>query len=423
MPKVNNPYINETYSDAMKALGGALYGDPAAAADLEYKNALADQSRFGVDQKRALQEAYLSALNPETGSIELGGDIAAKLAAYSDNPALLNADPNIDDTTRSLIHLMGGKAIGTGDTFSINDRDNMIARNAMLKGKGKGSGGSLSIDPETNEIIFSGNADEGGLDQRAKIARDNAALVGVPYQPQNYTGIDETLAQKNILKTADEARKKLDDPDERQRALKARDLLSELNLFDSEAAKQDTGGMYGLPMVTEVASWFDPEVASIEAITSRLTPAQRVEGSGSTSNYDAAQFKFGLMGMAKPKAANKVISKALRVKANNELQRQAFLSDYVDVNGSLAGADKYWQDYLEANPIFSPTVDGQPTDNPKLNPSRKTYKEYFSGAIQQPDTSGRDVLRERALNAIKNGAPRDVVIDRYVQKSGKSWQD
>jgi hypothetical protein len=47
---------------------------------------------------------------------------------------------------------------------------------------------------------------------------------------------------------------------------------------------------------------------------------------------------------------------------------------------TLDGADAYWKDYVEKNPIFDPTSPAVP----KVNPNRKSYQEHFTGGQAAP---------------------------------------
>jgi hypothetical protein len=161
----------------------------------------------------------------------------------------------------------------------------------------------------------------------------------------------------------------------------------------------------------------------MKSIQDRLTPQQRAPGSGSTSNFDAEMFKNALFGPDKPKQANQNIITAITARQQSELDMQQFMSDYLDANGHLNGADRAWQQYLDANPIFDPK--SATPENMAINPDRKTYQEYFSGAqtqampqapqVAQPAQSGR---REQIIMQMQQRGRTPEQIQQFLQANG-----
>lgn len=108
--------------------------------------------------------------------------------------------------------------------------------------------------------------------------------------------------------------------------------------------KQGTGGFnaLGLPFLGTIgdlrASW-DPELAQMKAITSRVAPKQREPGSGSSSNLDVEMMVSGLPNINMPGNANRETQLQWQAQANYDAAKAAFLDRYSSRFGTLNGAD------------------------------------------------------------------------------------
>jgi hypothetical protein len=151
-----------------------------------------------------------------------------------------------------------------------------------------------------------------------------------------------------------------------------RQTIADMQRFKELNGKVSTGGMLGLPGVGAAAGLVDSDVAELRAITAKIAPNMRPPGSGATSDFDAKQFERATVGIDKPKMANENIANARIAAAQLALDRGAFERAYFDANGHLQGADRAWQQYLTANPIFDP----QGKDY-ALNANRVGWRDYF----------------------------------------------
>lgn len=163
----------------------------------------------------------------------------------------------------------------------------------------------------------------------------------------------------------------------------AREALSTASRFEKLLETQETGGMYGAPIVggiiRGVAAPFNPQLAEMEAITARIVPTMRAPGSGSSSDRDMAMFERATMGMDKPTETNKALASGMRIAAQNMIDYGLFKDLWFSQRGSLVGAQSAWQDYLDNNTIFDPN-----TNDPVLNKSRLPWRAYFG--INQSST-------------------------------------
>ena len=86
----------------------------------------------------------------------------------------------------------------------------------------------------------------------------------------------------------------------------------------------------------------------MRAITSRLTPSQRVEGSGSSSNLDVGMFREGLPNMGNTGPANSRIIQGYRRQAQDARDYADFMDWYWPRTGSLTNADAEFARYRQA---------------------------------------------------------------------------
>lgn len=181
-----------------------------------------------------------------------------------------------------------------------------------------------------------------------------------PKDANKVKALEQSRGAKEIEKDIDAARK------ERDAAAQARRFI-ELN------EKTATGGLVDRMGITRGLQSLGPEYAEMEAITAKLAPAMRVEGSGSTSDFDGKQFERATVGVDKPKAANKNIAQGVIARAQQAEEYADFRQTYLEQNGTLQGADRFWKDYANKNPIFDPEKAG----TFELNAKRKPWKEHF----------------------------------------------
>lgn len=106
--------------------------------------------------------------------------------------------------------------------------------------------------------------------------------------------------------------------------------------------RQNTGGLWGLPMVGKVVGAFDPEVNQLNALAARMAPQQRVPGSGATSDRDLSLYLQAVPGIEKPGPANSAIARQARADAERRGQYAQFLDRYVQQTGTLIGAEEAW---------------------------------------------------------------------------------
>lgn len=131
----------------------------------------------------------------------------------------------------------------------------------------------------------------------------------------------------------------------RDGAESARDFSRQANIFSDLNAKSGTGFINKIPFVSEIRAAIDPNIAQMDALTSRMAPAQRVPGSGTTSDRDLALYLKSVPNIDRPGPANAAIAKDMSATAVRRTARAAFLDRYAAKNGTLIGADKAFADF------------------------------------------------------------------------------
>jgi hypothetical protein len=106
----------------------------------------------------------------------------------------------------------------------------------------------------------------------------------------------------------------------------------------------------------------------MRAITSRLTPNQRVEGSGASSNLDVGMFREGLPNMGNSGPANSRIIEGYRRQAQDARDYADFMDWYWPQTGSLTNADSEFARYRQARAA-----------NPELS-----WRQFFRAGGEQP---------------------------------------
>jgi hypothetical protein len=126
---------------------------------------------------------------------------------------------------------------------------------------------------------------------------------------------------------------------------------------------------------------FTTSAQNMKEIEKRLTIAAGKDLKGAASDRDVAMFGQTVPSIGKNPEANANTIKFGIMKTATELERRAFLRDYLAVNKTLEGADRKWDEYRNANPffIYPPNADLSKLDPEKLqeNKNRLSYGDYF----------------------------------------------
>lgn len=179
----------------------------------------------------------------------------------------------------------------------------------------------------------------------------------------------------------------------------AREGLANARRAEGLLQKQETGGIYSIPVIGSVAGMFDPEIRELDAIQSKVARQNRTPGEGAISDFDAQQFLAMTYGKDKPTATNRALIQAQRVANDAAIQRRQFMEWHFGTYGTANGAEEAWDRYSQDNPIFDPASESGGAA--RLNAGRKDWRTYF-GAPGQGRATQAQIDIERAAG----GAPR-----------------
>ena len=128
----------------------------------------------------------------------------------------------------------------------------------------------------------------------------------------------------------------------RELTAKGEQVMSDLNHFGALNRQTSTGSGWEsiMPNTPQLHGGDINEMASIQ---SRLGPAQRIQGSGSSSDRDVSLFMRGLPSTTNPGPTNAAIRADYERQYNNALLKQTYLERYLNSYGHLNGADENWE--------------------------------------------------------------------------------
>lgn len=135
--------------------------------------------------------------------------------------------------------------------------------------------------------------------------------------------------------------------DMRNSSQSMREMAAQAQKFDSLNRNAGTGPIYKIPGALEVMSLFDPNVAQMDALTSRMAPAERIPGSGSNSDRDMALFLKSVPSVDRPGEANAAIARDMQATAKRREAYATFMDRYAKKNGTLLGAEEAYQATLK----------------------------------------------------------------------------
>lgn len=201
-----------------------------------------------------------------------------------------------------------------------------------------------------------------------------------------------TVKAKEIERGSKEIEKDVDAARKQASAAQLAQRFIELN------KNVNTGGAVDKFGPTRALQGMGNQYAEMESITAQLAPAMREPGSGSSSDYDGKQFERATVGVDKPRQANENIAKAVVLRAQQAQEYADFRQTYLEQNGTLQGADRYWKQYADSNPIFDPKKPGAF----QLNQGRKSWQQHFSTKQPaQPATGGLSPAEQQELQELR----------------------
>jgi hypothetical protein len=209
----------------------------------------------------------------------------------------------------------------------------------------------------------------GGSSQPFNMPLEAPEGIRVPWQ-----GLPPKRADEARLRASEQARKKIDE--NAKVVQEGAKVLRDMEEFGALNREARTGEWY-----TGIQPSFLQGSAEqkMEAITSKLAPAQRIEGSGTTSDKDIAMFVKAVPSINKKGDVNQSIRENFAKQYDRSRAKLQYLQDYYDQYGHLNGADTLWekeQDRYLAKPqsAAQPMQEQMAQPTPQAQPSYKGLK-------------------------------------------------
>jgi hypothetical protein len=212
----------------------------------------------------------------------------------------------------------------------------------------------------------------GGSSQPFDMPLEAPEGIRVPWQ-----GLPPKKADEARLRASEQARKKID---ENARVVQeGGKILQDMETFGALNRESKTGEFY-----TGIQPGFlqGSDEQKMEAITSRLAPGQRIEGSGTTSDKDIAMFVKAVPSINKKGDVNQSIRENFAKQYNRSKAKLQYLQDYYDQYGHLNGADTLWEKEQQRY-LAKPESTAQPMQEQMAQPTSQVQPSYKGLKINQ----------------------------------------
>jgi len=212
----------------------------------------------------------------------------------------------------------------------------------------------------------------GGSSQPFDMPQEAPEGIRVPWQ-----GLPPRKADEARLRASEQARKKIDE--NAKVVQQGANVLQDMETFGALNRGARTGEWY-----TGIQPGFLKGSAEqeMEAITSRLAPGQRIEGSGTTSDRDIAMFVKAVPSIDKKGDVNQAIRENFAKQYDRSKAKLQYLQDYYDQYGHLNGADTLWEKEKERY-LSQPQTTAQPMQEPMAQPTPQAQPSYKGLKVNQ----------------------------------------
>lgn len=273
-----------------------------------------------------------------------------------------------------LVNAERAKLEGLGYKRGVNTPDTWYRLN--------GAKIESSVDPEV--LALSKKKPEDSLAEDANsrktfLPKDYANDLGIPLdEPNPYYGV--TQKQKDKMSAGEQKVAEKILADHEKELAGANETIQNVKAFMDDNSRENNtlynktaGHVTWLPGVPG-----RDDIADMQRIANKLIPAMR-QGTGISrvTNMDMQIFKGSTLNPSQPQEVNRRIAAGLQTAAEDALEKKSFLENYFVGHGNLRNADKRWQEYVDANPIFDPTK--STPSNPVINNDRPSWQDYFRG--------------------------------------------
>ena len=254
------------------------------------------------------------------------------------------------ETTSSV-----GKLMQERDTLPQNDPRRAIYDAAIKKETEKPDNTSIAVigpDGKTPILVTKATATSAGMQPYIK----SPSAGGINENSPTYkAGLAELKRDEASVQSASE-------------------MEGAYNRWKQLNATQNTGPIAG----RNPANMFNTDYQSMGTLENFFSMNNFKSGQGAMSNAERAYIKGAGPQRTNNKETNDSIIAVKLGALENQKDMYNFKEYTLQTKGSLLGANKQWQDYIEKNPRY--TIDKKGTIVP--NENRQTWEEYFQGGAQ-----------------------------------------
>lgn len=170
-----------------------------------------------------------------------------------------------------------------------------------------------------------------------------------------WANLPPAKADEARLRAADYARKKIDA--NAAVVSQGRDVLNKMEEFGGLNRQEATGEWYSglLPQFMQGA----PE-QRMSAITSKIAPGMRIEGSGTTSDRDIAMYVKSVPNVQTKGEVNRQTREEFKRDYDRSVAKLQFLNNYYNTYGHIDGADAIWAKEYADKFAAPPSTGGVP---------------------------------------------------------------
>jgi hypothetical protein len=151
--------------------------------------------------------------------------------------------------------------------------------------------------------------------------------------------------------------------------------LVDLQEFEN-LSQQGTGGLGGFLQSRMPPLLQTSRAQRLEQLSAGLAAASRLAGTGTVSDFDAAQLIKQTGGLEKSAEANKAFAQATKAAQKVKMDRQAFNDAFLQANSTTIGADALWKQYVNANPLYD-------KKGKYIGDTRMSWDQYYTKRAQQ----------------------------------------